>query len=95
MSEAKLKVALKELTRADALLERARITLAEFGEDVPNLSDATIKTFCARIENVSLSVGFLQSFVRVSVLRQIVHAKPEKQDDEAEFDFDGQENPSD
>lgn len=76
--EAKVKLALKDLTMADALLERARTNLAEFGENVPDLSDAAIKTFLGRINNVSLSLGFLQSFVRVSVLRQIVKAKPAK-----------------
>lgn len=53
-------------------LERAAKLLAEFGENVPEINPKAIETFAEQLKSIGFSTGFLQSFLRISFLKQIV-----------------------
>jgi len=49
--------------------------LAEFGENVPNIGSNAFEMFAERITSIGFSTGFLQSFLSVSLLQQVVNPK--------------------
>jgi hypothetical protein len=53
-------------------LQEAVKQLAEFGEDVPKLNSKALDLFLNEVKELDFSMGFIKSFISVSVLTQIV-----------------------
>lgn len=65
--------ALEKIVIAETYLKAAAKLLAdEFGNNVPLLSAKAIEIFCECINRLDFNIQFLKSFIRVSVLTQIV-----------------------
>ena len=69
----------KKVTRAFALmqvadenLERATTLLAEFNMDVPDINAEALKLMADATNSIEKSNRFIRSFVRMSVLQQVV-----------------------
>lgn len=60
---------------ADKSLEEAAKILAEFDMDVPNLNHEAVKLMGDTTNAVEQSNNFVRSFIRLSVLRQVVKPK--------------------
>lgn len=68
----RLKQALKYMTMADVLLRKGTNILSEFKMDVPSLNVGVIKIMADTVNSLDASTAFVKSFVRLSVLQQIV-----------------------
>lgn len=75
VEQKRLKDAFADVSFAAKALKAATNLLAEFGENVPMLNSEAIEMFGKEINDLAFSVGFLQSFLRLSVLKQIVKPK--------------------
>ena len=57
-------------------LDAAVKLLVKFGEkNVPDIGSYAFEMFAERIKSISFSTGFLQSFLRISLLQQVVKPK--------------------
>ena len=63
------------LKGATVLLQKAVKELAKFGKAVPALNSDVTKMLLDEIKEIDFNIGFVKSFMRVSVLQQLV---PEK-----------------
>lgn len=80
MSEVPQKVT-KAFTRmkvAEAALKQAREILTEFGMEVPSLSGESVKMMADSTNAIEFSNNFIRSFIRMSVLKQVVAEPPEE-----------------
>lgn len=64
--------AFKLMDFADLGLEKAVEQLAKFGTNVPSLNVEALKLMAERTNTMSKSIDFIRSFIRVSMLQQIV-----------------------
>lgn len=75
----------KKITRAfalmymaDGMLERAMKLLAEFEMDVPDLNAKVLEMMGDSTNSIEKSNQFIRSFIRMSLLQQIVKVKPQE-----------------
>jgi len=64
--------AFTQMDSADLALKEAVDRLAEFGTNVPPVNAEALKMMAEKTNTISKSVEFIRSFVRVSLLQQVV-----------------------
>jgi len=62
---------------ADQRLEEASKLLAEFDMEVPNINDKALKLMGDATNSIGKSNQFIRSFIRMSLLQQVVKAPKE------------------
>jgi len=77
MSE-RLKKAFTEMQIADVSLQKAVEQLAEFGTNVPSVNPGALIMMADTTNSLTKSIAFIQSFIRVSLLQQVVGKSKEK-----------------
>lgn len=70
--EKRLKRAFSQIVLAEARLEEASRELAKFGENVVSMNAEATKIMLENIKSIDTSMGFIKSFMRVSILQQVV-----------------------
>lgn len=75
----------KKITKAFALmqvaietLQKATTLLAEFEMDVPELNHKALKLMGDATNSIEKSNQFIRSFIRLSLLKQVVKIKPQE-----------------